>query len=242
MIIYKIYNDVNSKLYIGQTTKSLEERINGHHASMIGGQDTHLYRAMRKYGWDKFHFEIVSRANSQDELNYLEEYYIRELDTIRNGYNMAPGGSKNVMYSPIVAAKHDAKMRTDSVRKKISESMKKSYASRGGPSEEHRKHLSQAKKEYYKTPESELTREKFRKSFNLSPEHYKALNDSKNKSVYCINESNEVVARFDRVKDAAIWWMSTGYKVKHYDQLCDKIKESSKQDRFIRGLKWFYCV
>lgn len=94
MIIYKIYNDVNSKLYIGQTTKSLEERINGHHASMIGGQDTHLYRAMRKYSWDKFHFEIISRANSQDELNYLEEYYIRELDTIRNGYNMAPGGSK----------------------------------------------------------------------------------------------------------------------------------------------------
>ena len=64
----------------------------------------------------------------------------------------------------------------------------------------------------------------------------------KNKSVYCINESNEVVAKFDRVKDAAIWWMSTGYKVKHYDQLCDKIKESSKQNRFIKGLKWFYCV
>lgn len=56
MIIYKIYNDVNSKLYIGQTTKSLEERINGHHSSMIGGQDTHLYRAMRKYGWGKVSF------------------------------------------------------------------------------------------------------------------------------------------------------------------------------------------
>ena len=28
--IYKIYNDVNSKIYIGQTTTSIKERWHGH--------------------------------------------------------------------------------------------------------------------------------------------------------------------------------------------------------------------
>ena len=243
MLIYLITNDVNNKVYVGQTTKSLEERIQGHRSSMVSGVDTHIYRAMRKYGWDKFHFQVIATAQDQDTLNDLEAYFIQKYDSIRNGYNMAPGGSINTMYSPVVADKHDAIVRSPKGRKKISESMKKSYADRGGPSESHRKHLSESRKALYASPEGQKIREKFRQSFQLSASHFRALNEAKNKSVYCINESQQIVAEFDRVKDAAAWWHQNGYSsVKSPDQLMDKIKESAKNDKYIKGLKWIYRV
>lgn len=243
MLIYMITNDVNDKLYIGQTTQSLEQRIRNHRNSFVSGVDTHLYRAMRKYGWDKFHFKIIATADTQDTLNDLEAYFIAKYDSIRNGYNMAPGGNINTMYSEVVKAKHDSKMRTDSVRSKISESMKKSYKERGGPSAEHRQHLSESRKKLYASAAGDITRAKFRESFKLSEAHYRALNDAKNKSVYCVDTAGDVVAEFDRVKDAADWWYSHGYgNVKSSDQLNDRIKESAKYNKYVKGIKWIYRV
>lgn len=242
MLIYIITNDVNDKVYIGQTTKTLENRIQNHHNSMVTGVDTHIYRAMRKYGWEKFHFRQIATAESQEDLDYLEQYYIAKYDSVKNGYNMSFGGSTNTMDSPIVKAKHDAKMRSPEVRKQISESMKASYAERGGPTEEHRKHLSESRKALYASEKGDEIREKFRKSFKFSAEHFKALNDSKNKSVYCVNESGEVIAEFERVKDAAQWWYEQGYIVKDVSQLCDRIKQSYREDKYIKGIKWVYRV
>lgn len=242
MLIYIITNDVNDKVYIGQTTKTLEERIQGHRNSMVTGVTTHIYNAMRKYGWEKFHFRQIATAESQEDLDHLEQYYIAKYDSVRNGYNMAFGGSTNTMDSPLVKAKHDAKMRSAEVRKQISESMKASYVERGGPTAEHRKHLSESRKALYASEKGEAIKQKFRESFKFSPEHFKALNDAKNKSVYCVNESGETIAEFSRVKDAAQWWYDQGYKVKDVNQLSDKIRESYKQNRYIKGLKWIYRV
>lgn len=242
MLIYIITNDINDKVYIGQTTKPLEQRIAGHRNSMMSGVDTHIYRAMRKYGWDKFHFKQIATAEDQEDLNFLEQYYITKYDSIRSGYNMALGGSNNVMTSTIVRDKHDSKMRSDSVRKQISESMKASYAARGGPTLEHRQHLSESKKLLYASDRGEEVRERFRQSFKLSPEHFKALNDAKNKSVYCVDESGNIVAEFSRVIDGAKWWYNQGYIVKDVNQLCDRIKQSYKENRYIKGIKWIYRV
>lgn len=243
MLIYIITNDVNSKVYIGQTTKTLENRIQNHKNSLVSGVNTHLYNAMRKYGWDKFHFNVIAEVFDQESLDHLEEYYIKKYDSIRNGYNMASGGSVNVMYSDVVKDKHDKVMRSDDVRRRISESMKRHYAEIGGPTEEHRAHLSQSRKALYSSKKGEEVREKFRKSFHLSESHYRALNDSKNKSVYCVDEHGNVVKEFDRVKDAADWWYENGYgNIKSSEQLNDRIKESAKKDKYIRGLKWVYRV
>lgn len=243
MLIYLITNDVNNKVYVGQTTKSLEHRIKEHRNSMVSGEDTHLYRAMRKYGWDKFHFNIIATASDQDTLNELESYFINKYDAIHSGYNMAPGGSINVMKSSVVAEKHNSVMRSPEVRQKISNSMKKSYAERGGPTAEHRKHLSESRKRLYSSPQGEETRRKFRESFKLSEAHYRAFHDAKNKSVYCVDRSGNMLVEFSRVKDAANWWYLNGYDtVKSADQLMNKIKESSKQDKYIKGIKWIYRV
>lgn len=242
MIIYKITNSVNDKVYIGQTTKDLQSRIKNHRNAMLGKKDTHLYRAMRKYGWDKFTFEVIDTAESQEELNMLEEYYIKLYDSVANGYNMAYGGAVNVMYSPVVAIKHNDKMRDPSVRKKISDSMKQSYKTRGGASEDHRKHLSENKKAFYQTERGRAVAEQFSKRFYISPEHRERLNKALRKSVYCVDASNTIIAEFESVKDAAQWWYEHGRKAAHVKNLCNDIKRSYDNDKYIDGLKWIYRV
>ena len=243
MLIYVITNDVNDKLYFGQTTKTLDERIKNHRNSFVTGVDNHLYRAMRLYGWDKFHFHPVVEVDTQDELNRLEEYYIAKYDTIRNGYNMAKGGTINVMYSDVIRERHDKKMRSPEVRKKISDTLKAHIKENGGLSEEHKRHLSENKKAFYASERGKATKAKFSQTFRLSEAHFKALNDAKNKAVYCIDESGKVVAEFNRVKDAAYWWYDNGYSdTKNPYYLCNTIKLSFTKDKYIRGLKWIYRV
>lgn len=243
MLIYVVTNEVNAKLYYGQTTKSLEERIKQHRNSFVSGVDNHLYRAMRKYGWDKFHFHPILEVQTQGELDYWEEYYIAKDDTIRNGYNMAKGGSINVMYSDVIKERHDRKMRSPEVRKKISDSMKAYLKEHGGMSEEHKRHLSENKKAFYASERGKATKEKFSQTFRLSEAHFRALNDAKNKAVYCIDETGNIVAEFNRVKDGAYWWYDNGYSdTKNPYYLCNTIKQSYTQNKYIRGLKWIYRV
>lgn len=242
MLIYSITNKLNGKMYIGQTTKSLEQRIKNHKNAMVSGKDTHIYRAMRKYGWENFEFCVIAYAESQEVLDELEEYYIHKYDTVRSGYNMSYGGSVNIMYSEVVAEKHNNKMRTDEVRAKISNSMKKSYEDRGGISDEHRKHLSENKKAFYASERGKLAAKRFSETFKLSEAHKTALTKSLYKPVYCVAMDGTVVAEFNCVKDAALWWYEHGYIVKNPRNLSDRIKLSAKTDRFIRGLKWIYRV
>lgn len=239
MFIYKIINHINNKVYIGQTRRTVESRYREHINAAIRGCGYYLTQAMRKYGIENFSVETLCTANDVSELNELEHRYIEQYrsNDSRFGYNLAPGGESNTMDSPTVKAKHDAKMRSPEVRSKISETVKQRIAEEGR-TEEYTKNLRDGFQQYLKS-------QKFKEDCakrHLTPEHFKALNDAKNKAVYCIDVDGNIVAEFSRVKDAAKWWFNNGYKVKNYDQLMDRIKESSKYDKFIRGLKWVYRV
>jgi group I intron endonuclease len=83
--IYQITNVVNSKFYIGKTSKTVQERFR-QHCYNHQNQDTHLYRAMRKYGVDKFIIEILEETESPNE---REIYWIQ---TTQPHYNMTRGG------------------------------------------------------------------------------------------------------------------------------------------------------
>lgn len=243
MLIYKITNDVNSKLYIGQTTKTLEERIRNHKSAFNAGSDYPIYQAMREIGWDKFHFTVIAETDNQDTLDELEAYYIAKYDTINNGYNQALGGKINLMKSYVIKEKHDNTMRSEAVRHKISESMKQSYKNRGGCSAEHRAKLSADKKALYASERGNEVREKFRKSYVFTDEHREALNASHYKAVYCINENGGVVAEFNSIISGARWWYEHGYEdAKNIHHLQCLIGDSCKKDLYIKGLKWIYRV
>ena len=88
MIIYKITNKINNKIYIGQTIRTLEERFNRHKNDAINNiLDTHFARAIRYYGIENFTAEIIDTANTQDELNLKEQYWIKYYNSVENGYN-----------------------------------------------------------------------------------------------------------------------------------------------------------
>ena len=84
--IYKITNDINDKIYIGQTTESLKQRFNRHCGYQLN-DNTHFHRAMKKYGIEHFSIELVEEVNNQEELDEREFYWINFYNSVENGYN-----------------------------------------------------------------------------------------------------------------------------------------------------------
>lgn len=90
MFIYKITNNVNKKVYIGQSIRPIEYRFKRHINDALNNViDTHFARAIRKYGKDNFQIELIDNAKTQDELNLKEQYWIRYYKSTNSqyGYN-----------------------------------------------------------------------------------------------------------------------------------------------------------
>jgi group I intron endonuclease len=89
--VYKITNDVNGKMYIGQTSRTLDERFGEHlkEVRMSRSAGRPLYDAMRKYGVNHFHIEPIEETNNPKE---REVYWIEYYGTFKNGYNATFGG------------------------------------------------------------------------------------------------------------------------------------------------------
>lgn len=88
MYIYKISNTINNKVYIGQTIKPIDQRFHRHILDATNNiLDTHLARAIRKYGAENFYIEKIDTAKSQEELTQKEHYWINYYDSVSTGYN-----------------------------------------------------------------------------------------------------------------------------------------------------------
>lgn len=96
MIIYKITNRINGKVYIGLTTESLQKRWKGH-LQAYKSCNRHLYQSMRKYGIENFTIEEIDNTDSFEELGKLERKYIKEYNSQNpeKGYNITSGGESN---------------------------------------------------------------------------------------------------------------------------------------------------
>jgi len=90
--IYKITNTVNGKCYIGYS-RHPDKRWKAHIRCALSGKRKKLYSAMRKHGIDKFSFEIIYESNDRDHtLMQMEPFYIKQFNSIDEGYNMNEGG------------------------------------------------------------------------------------------------------------------------------------------------------
>lgn len=98
--IYLITNDVNSKLYIGQTIQTLNKRFNGHCCYSKSDKSANMYikRAIHKYGRDKFHIKLVEECPI-NILNEREKYWISFYDSYNTGYNLTLGGQDSNYFS-----------------------------------------------------------------------------------------------------------------------------------------------
>jgi len=98
MIIYRITNLLSQKSYIGQTTGSLSVCWNDHCFSKR--KNNAITSAIKKYGKENFKIEEIAKAETQDQLNKLEKFYIEELHTLApEGYNLKTGGQINNRYT-----------------------------------------------------------------------------------------------------------------------------------------------
>ena len=91
--IYKITNRYNNKIYIGQTRKSIETRLEEHIKSSHHS-NLKLSRAIKKYGREAFSIELLEKSSSQEEANESEKRHICFSNSTNDliGYNIAPGG------------------------------------------------------------------------------------------------------------------------------------------------------
>lgn len=98
-IIYKATNTINNKVYIGATTKSIDERKLDHLQKSKKKVGSYFQEAILTFGMDSFIWEQIDTASSIDELAKKEIQYIEEFDTISNGYNSDKGGGfKKTVY------------------------------------------------------------------------------------------------------------------------------------------------
>ena len=96
MLIYLCKNKINNKLYVGQTARTLNERIEEHkRKSLYTEPKTNFHKAILKYGFDNFEWNIVSFCEDKKEMNELEMFIISEIKDLYGKkflYNMTEGG------------------------------------------------------------------------------------------------------------------------------------------------------
>lgn len=90
--IYKHTNIINGKMYIGQTVQNLERRARPDGSGYEG--NIKFYNAIKKYGWHNFKSEILI-ITDEENADHYEDYFIRQFDSIKKGYNATFGGHKN---------------------------------------------------------------------------------------------------------------------------------------------------
>ena len=88
-IIYKLTSP-SGKIYIGQTTRSFQQRLKEH---ITQSGCVILSFALKKYGFENFEKEILITCDD-DLLNIKEIEYIKLFNSLEpNGYNIRTGGS-----------------------------------------------------------------------------------------------------------------------------------------------------
>ena len=74
-------------IYIGQTRKTVAERVKQHIY-----QQSKVGKAMTKYGTENFSIDVIDHADTQEELDSLERFWIAFYNSCENGYNTLIGG------------------------------------------------------------------------------------------------------------------------------------------------------
>ena len=122
--LYRITNQINKKVYIGQTVDANKRW--GAHKSFAKNDDKprqYVHHAIAKYGSENFVFEIIAMCSTQEDADAIEDQLIQQYDS-RNkekGYNLKTGGSHGV--------------HSEETKKKQSEATQRQIAEKGHPAQ-----------------------------------------------------------------------------------------------------------
>ena len=182
--IYVRTNKFNGKQYVGQATNLKERQYKWNDLNQpYAGPAINAARA--KYGIEAFGFEILKECED-DELDYWEKYYIKELNTkAPYGYNLTEGGGGMSGYTLSEETKrkigeaNKGKKRSEESKQKISESQKGEKNNMYGKhlSEEHKKKLSEALKGIKRSDEAKKKISEALKGIKRSEETRKKMSE-----------------------------------------------------------------
>lgn len=103
--VYLITNNINGKVYIGETITALSRRFNAHLNSAFNrnsnNYDCYFYRAIRKYGKSAFTIKLLeeiialTKKEAKQKIQNLEKKYIKlyKSNDYKFGYNSDSGGN-----------------------------------------------------------------------------------------------------------------------------------------------------
>lgn len=148
MIIYKITNKINGKVYIGQTVYSLRKRWATHCSKHSNCPAIHA--AIEKYGKENFTVEQIDIACDLDELTKKEQYWIEYYDCISpKGYNLKGGGNHPILSEETKRKIGDAnrgRKLSEEFKERLSLSLKTYYGNGGKHSMYGKKHKLESRK------------------------------------------------------------------------------------------------
>ena len=132
--IYKLTHKDSGKIYIGQS-KHLKRRLNEHRRCEKSddkkGSQSVVRRAIKKYSFDAFDFEIILYCQEGEYMNMIETKLIQFYDClVPKGYNVRDDGNKVFMSEEgrkRVSKANSGRIVSEETRLKLSESGKKAY-------------------------------------------------------------------------------------------------------------------
>lgn len=151
MVIYVIENKINHKKYVGQTKKTSEQRWKEHTKGCESCRV--LQKAIKKYGEDSFEVYDIDHAETHDELDEKEKFWISKLNTmVPNGYNLTSGGETRKFLSKESREKISASKKGKHLSNEHKAALSKAFSGENHPlygthrSEETKRKISEANK------------------------------------------------------------------------------------------------
>ena len=95
--IYKITNDINDKVYIGQTINNIQYRFRSHINQALREPKDKFHYALKEIGIEHFSINKIEEC-ANELLDEREKYWIKYYNSVEKGYNTTWGGSVGFHY------------------------------------------------------------------------------------------------------------------------------------------------